>query len=781
MTDVEISHDTTTKIVSLIVAIVVFACVLVPVCESMSDTGGGGGGGQTYTVTNDGPLFALTEGDSGTHTIFVERTDDDRYIDVYVDDVLTEHIPYIDSGNGNKYIGVYEASVLDGMLVSQPGRTPATGYTLAEFEQMAMENTVYDYTLYSTWTFTDWMIYKMLAGAITGSFDSQYMMGQGVVDSDAPAVTGLTTSAYQKSNGNNQSVSLLLENTWGSVGELLGNTVVNNGKLTTGNTFIAPTTHADVANSLMENIILPTGSGYYSTIYTDIDAFGIISAGKANAGIAGQGFNDGFIGSDGNGRSMVVGGDYNDGGSAGLYCVDYSNSWSDSSDNIGTRLVCYQYGDITSDYADVIISFDNTGIITDVECYDYVSRDYISGMPNGTTLNGFWDFDMMSGCGPFGVCYNAFNLYDGPNADDAGEARWDTTKGGIAYVLDPNDLTKTMDGYTYDPTLYNIMMYVPTLYWEITMDSDTGAGQLHISNDTSAFSGYNYYSYPSLTSNKMTIGYGAGISTIGLPYVDGEEPPAPLLIDGCAYLYVSDNGYVQCDVCGTVTEGQYAGHDYFDYKSWQIDNSGYPRGIFSATIENGYITDERYGDVFPLTLYRSNTGTYAYTSSAKVSDTGRIYGFNEGNGATIPSEDLYDTVIIYGNGTVSNITDNIDMVGQVGAYVPDASALYKNISYRLDSESNGHYHTVSDITCEYDFDATDFGYGVFPCSVAINKFFVPATFTYSEGGSGSGSGGIDGPAGIIVGLIPVFVVLALLIYALNLLGIVNISRPEEIE
>lgn len=52
-TNTDKSQDMITKIASLVVAIVVLACVLVPVCEAMTDTGGGGGDSTGKVYIND--------------------------------------------------------------------------------------------------------------------------------------------------------------------------------------------------------------------------------------------------------------------------------------------------------------------------------------------------------------------------------------------------------------------------------------------------------------------------------------------------------------------------------------------------------------------------------------------------------------------------------------------------------------------------------------------------------------------------------------------------------
>lgn len=82
-------------------------------------------------------------------------------------------------------------------------------------------------------------------------------------------------------------------------------------------------------------------------------------------------------------------------------------------------------------------------------------------------INDFWRFDS-SGLGPFNCFYAAINLMeDCPyySEDDSNEKRLSKSVGKIAYVLDPNDLGRTISGHRYNGELYNIMLVIPTVYW----------------------------------------------------------------------------------------------------------------------------------------------------------------------------------------------------------------------------------------------------------------------------------------------------------------------------
>lgn len=96
-----------------------------------------------------------------------------------------------------------------------------------------------------------------------------------------------------------------------------------------------------------------------------------------------------------------------------------------------------------------------------------------------TGINKSWGFNG-KGIGPFNCFYAAVNILDDGSAyhaDDSVEKRKNTAAGTIAYVLDPNDLGKTLAGNTYTYDIYNVMLIVPTVYWtsaKVTMDSSMG-------------------------------------------------------------------------------------------------------------------------------------------------------------------------------------------------------------------------------------------------------------------------------------------------------------------
>lgn len=293
-------------------------------------------------------------------------------------------------------IGVYEAYNLDGTMVSQADRTPTASTSLTSFVGLANAGNVDNSnSTYRVWNYFDWTLYKIMCWCIMGNTDSQYMMGAGPTSMSASSVTGLTTSAIQKSANAQSSVSLLLENTWGSVSEWIGDTANNAGALVAGNTLVQPTTAANVVNVLEETVTMPTSSGYYDTINTTSDAFGTSATTKSSIGTAGQGINDQFYGSSSSNRALYVGGSWDNGGYAGISSCSATYRWGYTYADIGSRLACSMGAGAapveTSDYA-YILTFDNSNgvTITDVQTRD--DGTLTSRMPTGTTLNPYWEF-----------------------------------------------------------------------------------------------------------------------------------------------------------------------------------------------------------------------------------------------------------------------------------------------------------------------------------------------------------------------------------------------------
>jgi len=312
------------------------------------------------------------------------------YAHTYTSGGVVGHAPAI-------AIGVYEAYNDNGVLTSQSGRTPTALTVLPNFVPLATAgNTDNSYGVYQLWNWYQWTLYKMMCFTVMGNMDSQYMMGEGPTGRSNYSVTGQTSSAYEKSANAQSSVSLFLENTWGSVSEFVGDAVASNYVLSVGNVAGGSTSASAVSNTLEETITFPSSSGqYYLTFTPASDGFGAPFT-VGSQGTAGQSINDFVYTASLSDRALRVGGDWEDALYAGLSCMNTLNRWNSSNPTDGTRLAYLitdsQYSapvGADKDYA-YILSYNINGTVSDVQSIeDGVATSY---MPTGTTLNEYWDF-----------------------------------------------------------------------------------------------------------------------------------------------------------------------------------------------------------------------------------------------------------------------------------------------------------------------------------------------------------------------------------------------------
>ena len=312
------------------------------------------------------------------------------YAHTYTSGGVVGHAPAI-------AIGVYEGYNDNGILTSQSGRTPTAGVSLTNAVPLATAgNTDNTYGSYQLWNYYQWTLYRMMGFTVMGNMDSQYVMGQGPTDMSASSVTGLTSSAYEKSANAQSSVSLFLENTWGSVYDLVGDTTASNNVLSAGNTLGGSTSATNITNVLGETVTLPTSTvQYYATFNSSSEVFGTpLTVGSQ--GTEGQAINDCVSTSTNTNRAFTVGGYYYDKSSAGLSYVGCGSSWTSTNPYYGARLAYVitdtQYSapnGANDDYA-YILSYDTNGTVSDVQSIE--DGESTSYMPTGTTLNSYWNF-----------------------------------------------------------------------------------------------------------------------------------------------------------------------------------------------------------------------------------------------------------------------------------------------------------------------------------------------------------------------------------------------------
>lgn len=391
-------------------------------------------------------------------------------------------------------IGVYESYNNNGTLVSQYGVMPTVSQTMDSFRTLALNNNVDNaHSAFQPWNWFNYTMYKLMATTIMGNTDSQYMFGMGKVEGTAsPNPTGLTTSAYTKAPTSSDSVCLLLENSWGSAWDSMSDTYVNNRILYAGNTLGGHNINNGIDNVLSTAIQTPTtiSRGYILNISQISDVWGVPTRAQTNSATdPGTSINDCTWTNSSGMKVVSAGAIWQDADRAGLYALNTSNAVTWASNQSNTRLSCYLNKNILDgDPYGYILSISNAGVVSDVSVK--TEDGMVSVMPTGTDINEFWQFDSRTGLGPFNCYYVAMNMYEGDNYDDASQARLSKEKGAIAYVLNPNNLRETLDGYAFNPTLYNIMLIVPTMYWY----SD-GNGLVYMGSSPDIFDGITMTAY----------------------------------------------------------------------------------------------------------------------------------------------------------------------------------------------------------------------------------------------------------------------------------------------
>lgn len=476
---------TVTGSLAVTLCVIVLATMLYPAMGNIQ-----GDHTETAEYLNSGPQFALVDENGTAHTMEISLIDGEyvvttdgtiaRYLDEYV-----KPTQGIATAIG---IGVYEAYNDDGILTSQSGVMPTAEQTLDQFRSEALANNT-DVTMgtYQLWNFYQYTLTKIMGFTVMGNTDSQYMMGNGVVNGSR-VNTGTTSSAYTRSTSNATAECLFIENAWGNINDYVGDVNFYNMTMNAGNT-LGGKPVANVVSTLTSTVTLPTSKGVIGKIYLTSEAFGVPKTTGSNV-TAGQGIND-YV-SQANGYTVLgVGGRWTSTATAGMSCFFADNPLNHSQDRFTTRLAYVIDDRISTRTFAYKITFDETNTTTTISNVQVLEDGELkSKMPTGTALNGYWSFGE-DGYGPFGCYYACINRYDGANTDDATEQRISTGKGEIGYILDPNNLHQTLAGTTFDGTQYNVMLIIPTVYWYC--DPDTK--ELYIGSEADSFDGITMRAY----------------------------------------------------------------------------------------------------------------------------------------------------------------------------------------------------------------------------------------------------------------------------------------------
>ncbi len=167
-------------------------------------------------------------------------------------------------------------------------------------------------------------------------------------------------------------------------------------------------------------------------------------------------------------------------------------------------------------------------------------------------VNSFWDFDPATGLGPFNSFYAAINLEDGSNGDDRLEKRLSSKAGTVAYVLNPYDLKETVAGTSFTPSLYNVMLVIPAVYWK---EVD---GTLYMSDSPEYSCGD--ISVSGMKAYAHTLKDSAGKESVH-PYIALGVYESSVLGSGVDAVLVSQSGKVPEVSCSLSTFSEQAGNN----------------------------------------------------------------------------------------------------------------------------------------------------------------------------------------------------------------------------
>ena len=144
------------------------------------------------------------------------------------DKEFTNVYPYIG-------LGVYESSVGDGKLQSVSGAMPQARVDCDTFKSYADSAVPAENSDYQLWNFYQWTLYKMMSYTVMGTKNSKALLGDGPVGEGFPLVSGLADASGPYANATSSYSKLLIENSWGSLREFVGDTYLNDRTLYTGN------------------------------------------------------------------------------------------------------------------------------------------------------------------------------------------------------------------------------------------------------------------------------------------------------------------------------------------------------------------------------------------------------------------------------------------------------------------------------------------------------------------------------------------------------------------
>ena len=248
-------------------------------------------------------------------------------------DSSTEVYPYI-------AIGVYEASTDGTRLLSTGDRTPLSSRTYNTFRNLANALTSAGRSGFQMQNFYHWTLVKMMAYAVMGTKNSQWMMGDGPVDNASPSTTGLADQAGPYAQSTSQYSKMLVENPWGSVWAMLGDVMLSDYAFCAGNSLGGAELGGQTP--VQSGAVMPaTAKHYVLSASNSSDAWDLpLTTGSTDTSSDPAYTGDNCQTASGQ-RAMLGGGPHTYGAGSGIATLYGASPLATSHALIGTRLSAY--------------------------------------------------------------------------------------------------------------------------------------------------------------------------------------------------------------------------------------------------------------------------------------------------------------------------------------------------------------------------------------------------------------------------------------------------------
>ncbi len=265
-------------------------------------------------------------------------------------------------------LGVYEATYVNSKLGSVSGVSPKADTSLADFRTYAKTNEFESGAgVALLWNYHQYQLYRMCSLAVMQNFDSQAQIGYGNASGSGSTTTGSLDAEgpyygyTNTSSTTNYGEKLFIENAWGSLWEYVDDAWWSTGLYAGQN--LNPT--SDTSDKTKTTITSGLG-GYGTSAYsTELDSWGMPTKTASSQSTTAP---DYFY-SKGSSVALIVGGNWDYGGVAGLSSLNGGDGGADSdigsrlsflfaADSAATQTVTYDHSALTS------MGGDDTGLAT---------------------------------------------------------------------------------------------------------------------------------------------------------------------------------------------------------------------------------------------------------------------------------------------------------------------------------------------------------------------------------------------------------------------------------